>query len=202
MCVGYDILVAHVLQWKVNSKLVRSMTKWRQTSTGQTKVAAIIDIWANVEIQGQPDGMRRNKRFFVNFEEIAARGFLRTYNFRQRRNIIKLLNQEYKRVVPRSSLLLFLPRKADSCNTRIGPEQPPTFELPELCDNSFDSKKLLTDQQTFLETLQVTREESCQYESDTRNQSKCPTWHTLRKYLITVSKRVTGRQDRFDKLAK
>ena len=50
--------------------------------------------------------------------------------------------------------------------TRIGPEQPPTFELPELCDNSFDSKKLLTDQQTFLETLQVTREESCQYESE------------------------------------
>ena len=38
MCVGYDILVAHVLQWKVNSKLVRSMTKWppRQTCVPAT----------------------------------------------------------------------------------------------------------------------------------------------------------------------
>ena len=63
------------------------------TGNGETKtqinvnwtndeVAAIIDIWANVDIQGQLDGMRCNKKVF---EEMAARGFVRT--FKQCRNI-------------------------------------------------------------------------------------------------------------------
>ena len=104
-------------------------------------------------------------------------------------------------LVPKGSLLSYQERPI-AATTTIGPKQPPTFELPELCD-SFDSKKLMPEQQTFLETLEVTPEESVQYECDTRDQSKCPTWHTLRKYRITASnfKSVTGRRDRFGKLA-
>ena len=44
------------------------------------EVAAIIDIWANVEIQGQLDGMRRNKKVYERIsEEMSARGFVRTF---------------------------------------------------------------------------------------------------------------------------
>ena len=58
------------------------------------KVATIIDIWANVEIQGQLDGMRRNKKVYERIsEEMAARGFVRT--FKQCRNKIKWLKHEY-----------------------------------------------------------------------------------------------------------
>ena len=62
------------------------------------EVLAIIDIWANVEIQGQLDGMRGNKRVFERIsEEMAARGFTRS--FKQCRNKIKWLKHEYKRVI-------------------------------------------------------------------------------------------------------
>ena len=62
------------------------------------EVAAIIDIWATVEIQGQLDGMRRNKKVYERIsEEMAARGFVRT--FKQCRNKIKWLKHEYKRVI-------------------------------------------------------------------------------------------------------
>ena len=61
------------------------------------EVSATIDIWANVEIQGQADGMRRNNRVFECIsEEMAASGFTRS--FKQCRNKIKWLKQEYKRV--------------------------------------------------------------------------------------------------------
>ena len=43
---------------------------------------------------------------------------------------------------PKGSLLSYQERPI-AATIRIGLEQPPTFELPELCDNSFDSKKLL-----------------------------------------------------------
>ena len=46
------------------------------------EVAAIIDIWANVEIQGQLDGMRRNKKVYeLISEEMSARGFDFCKNF-------------------------------------------------------------------------------------------------------------------------
>ena len=101
-------------------------------------------------------------------------------------------------LVPNGSLLSYQERSI-AATTRIRPGQPPTFQVPELCDTSFDPNDLLPDQHTFL----VTPEESYQYESDTRDQSKCPTWHALWKYRITASnvKSVTGRRDRFDKLA-
>ena len=62
------------------------------------EVSAIIDIWVNVEIQGQLDGMRRNKRVFERIsEEMAARDFTRS--FKQCRNKTKWLKHEYKRVI-------------------------------------------------------------------------------------------------------
>ena len=62
---------------RVTSSLDDKMASAADASTGngETKnkinvnwtndeVAAIIDIWANVEIQGQLDGMRRNKKVY------------------------------------------------------------------------------------------------------------------------------------------
>ena len=84
------------------------------TGNGETKtqinvnwtndeVAAIIDIWANVKIQGQLDGMLRNKKVYERIsEEMAGRGFVRT--FKQCRNKIKWLKHEYKRVIDNNNI--------------------------------------------------------------------------------------------------
>ena len=57
------------------------------------EVSAIIDIWANVEIQGQLECVET--RDFSNVsEEMRARGFTRSY--KQCRNKIKWLKHEYK----------------------------------------------------------------------------------------------------------
>ena len=96
---------------RVTSSLDDKMASAADASTGngETKtqinvnwtndeVVTIIDIWANVEIQGQLDGMRRNKKVYERIsEEMAARGFVRT--FKQCRNKIKWLKHEYKRVI-------------------------------------------------------------------------------------------------------
>ena len=95
---------------QVTSSLDDKMASTADASTGNSEtktqinvnwtnyqVAAIIDIWATVEIQGQLDGMRRNKKVYEQIsEEMAARGFVRT--FKQCRNKIKWLKHEYKRV--------------------------------------------------------------------------------------------------------
>ena len=61
------------------------------------EVLALLNIWADVEIQGQLDGMRRNKKVYNRISEMmASRGFVRS--FVQCRNKIKWLKHEYKRV--------------------------------------------------------------------------------------------------------
>ena len=75
----------------MNYSTVRSIL--RDTGNSETKtqinvnwtndeVAAIIGIWANVEIQGQLDGMRRNKKVYeLISEEMSAHGFDFCKNF-------------------------------------------------------------------------------------------------------------------------
>ena len=104
--------LSRVARSRVTSSLDDKMASAADASTGsnsETKtkinvnwtndeVATIIDIWANVEIQGQLDGMRRNKKVYeLISEEMSARGFVRT--FKQCRNKIKWLKHEYKRVI-------------------------------------------------------------------------------------------------------
>ena len=103
--------LSRVARSRVTSSLDDKMASAADASTGNSEtktqinvnwtndeVAAIIDIWANVEIQGQLDGMRRNKKVYeLISEEMSARGFVRT--FKQCRNNMKWLKHEYKRVI-------------------------------------------------------------------------------------------------------
>ena len=84
--------LSRVAHRRVTSSLDDKMASAADASTGNSEtktqinvnwtndeVAAIIDIWANVEIQGQLDGMRRNKKVDERIsEKISARGFVRT----------------------------------------------------------------------------------------------------------------------------
>ena len=67
------------------------------------EVAAIIDISANVEIQGQPDEMQRNKSVIEHIsQEMAAPEFTRS--FKQCRNKMKWLKHENKRVIDNNNM--------------------------------------------------------------------------------------------------
>ena len=105
--------IANLDQSRFTSSLDDKMASTADASTGNSEtktqinvnwtnyeVAAIrpIDIWATVEIQGQLDGMRRNKKVYERIsEEMTAHGFVRT--FKQCRNKIKWLKHEYKRAI-------------------------------------------------------------------------------------------------------
>ena len=63
----------------------------------RSETMALIDIWSDDAIQGQLEGMKRNKKVFQTIsDKLAERGFTRTYE--QCQNKVKALKKDYKRV--------------------------------------------------------------------------------------------------------
>ena len=68
---------------------------WQPWSSAE--ILHLIEIWSDDSIQGQLDGLVRNKKVFVRIAaEMECSGYCR--NFQQCRNKIKSLKAEYKKV--------------------------------------------------------------------------------------------------------
>jgi hypothetical protein len=115
---------------------------------------------------------------------------------------VPLVDSQFGKV-PHGSLLSYQ-EKPQPVPHFAGPDTPPPFALPDISFHGFEVANLPADQVSLMKSLQVTPEESFQYEKDTRDQSLCPEWHKLRKNRITASrfKSVTSRRGKFHQLAR